>query len=274
MNSSTRLVITADDFGADEAINDAVTLAHGHGTLSCASMMMGQRATADAIERAHSMPTLGVGLHLTLVCGVPVLPPAEVSALLGRDGRLLENLPRAGLRWALLSRAKAQLRREIDAQFEAFAATGLPLDHVNAHNHMHLHPLVLDAIIERAERHGARWVRLPNEPDGLPVIARPWLGWMRWRLKRAGLRCNDHLFGLQLSGHLAAADLVRAVRQLKPGITELYLHPATRQNAHIQSQMPGYDPVGEFAALMSPAFRTALRELGLVPQPFAGLDLI
>lgn len=269
--TATQLVITADDFGADEAINEAVSLAHAHGTLSCASIMMGQVATHDAVARAKAMPALGVGLHLTLVWGAAVLPQAEVDALLGDDGSLMRDLPKAGMRWAFHPRARAQLKREIAAQFQAFADTGLSLDHVNAHNHMHLHPLVLREVIRHARALGCRWVRLPHEPGGLPWIARPWLSMMRARLNRAGLRCNDRVIGLKASGHYHADAMVSAVRSLPSGINELYLHPATRSNAHVTGQLPGYDPVGEFEALMSEDLFDALQERKLKPVRFADL---
>jgi chitin disaccharide deacetylase len=271
MSTSTQLVITADDFGADLAINEAVEMAHRHGTLSCASLMIGQGAAADAVVRARSAPSLGVGLHLTLVCGAPILPSADVALLCGADGMLLDDLPRAGARWFFHPRARRQMLAEIEAQFAAFAATGLPLDHVNAHNHMHLHPSVLPHVVRLAKAQNCRWIRLPYEPGGLPWIARPWLTWMRHSLQRAGMRHNDVVIGLKDSGHVTQDRVMSALAKLPAGICELYLHPATRRSPHFAAQMPGYDPVGEFEALCSEALRVRLAELGVTPKRFADL---
>jgi chitin disaccharide deacetylase len=271
MRSSTQLVITADDFGADLAINEAVELAHRAGALSCASLMIGQGAAADAVVRARSLPGLGVGLHLTLVCGAPILPSVDVALLCGKDGMLLDNLPRAGARWFFHPRARAQMIAEIEAQFAAFAATGLPLDHVNAHNHMHMHPSVLPHVVRLAKAQNCRWIRLPYEPGGLPLIARPWLAWMRYYLERAGMRHNDEVVGLNSSGQVTQNILLSALTNLPSGISEIYLHPATRRNAHFVAQMPDYDPVGELDALCSDVLQMRLAALKLKPKRFADL---
>jgi chitin disaccharide deacetylase len=271
MTTSTQLVITADDFGADLAINEAVELAHRRGSLSCASLMIGQGAAADAVVRAKALPSLGVGLHLTLVCGAPILPSQEVDLLCGSDGMLLENLPRAGTRWFFHPRARAQMRAEIEAQFAAFAATGLALDHVNAHNHMHIHPSVLPHVVRLAKAQNCRWIRLPFEPRGLPLVARPWLAWMRRYLMRANMRHNDTVVGLNSSGQVTQDVLLAALANLSSGISEIYLHPATHRNAHFARQMPDYDPVGEYDALCSDALKAGLAELRLTPKRFADL---
>jgi chitin disaccharide deacetylase len=271
MTTSTQLVITADDFGADLAINEAVELAYRAGGLSCASLMIGQGAAADAVVRAKSLPGLGVGLHLTLVCGAPILPSADVDLLCGDDGMLLDNLPRAGARWFFHPRARAQMVAEIEAQFAAFAASGLRLDHVNAHNHMHLHPSVLSHVVRLAKAQNCHWIRLPFEPDGLPFVARPWLAWMRRYLKRANMRHNDVVVGLNSSGQVTQDVVLGALADLPSGISEIYLHPATRRSAHFARQMPDYDPVGEFEALCSTALQARLAELQLTPKRFADL---
>ena len=60
--------------------------------------------------------------------------------------------------------ARRQAAQEIAAQFEAFRATGLPLDHVNAHRHFHLHPVVAAAIMRIGRRYGMAALRVPVEP--------------------------------------------------------------------------------------------------------------
>jgi chitin disaccharide deacetylase len=271
MTGSTQLVITADDFGADLAINEAVELAHRDGVLSCASLMIGQGGAADAVVRARSLPALGVGLHLTLVCGAPILPSADVALLCGEDGMLMEDLPRAGRRWFFNPRARQQLGAEIEAQFAAFAATGLRLDHVNAHNHMHLHPNVLPQVIRLAKAQNCKWIRLPYEPGGLPWIARPWLAWMRRTLQKAGMRHNDVVIGLVSSGQVTQNLVQSTLANMPPGIVELYMHPATRRSAHFAAQMPSYDPVGELSALVSTDTKRQLAALNITPRRFADL---
>ena len=142
MGSKT-LIVTADDFGISLPVNEAVETAARIGVLTAASLMVAGDAAADAVERARRLPNLKVGLHLVLVRGKPILPPSGIPDLVDEAGLLRRNLAAAGIRIFFSARAKQQAEAEIRAQFRAFHATGLPLDHVNAHNHYHLHPTIL-----------------------------------------------------------------------------------------------------------------------------------
>src|SRR4051794_31851478 len=123
------VVVTADDFGLSTAVNEAVERAHCEGILGAASLMVAAEAAGDAVARARRLPRLRVGLHLVLVDGAPALPTHEIPHLLDAAGALPRDLARAGVKWFFSPPARAELRREIRAQFEAFAATGLKLDH-------------------------------------------------------------------------------------------------------------------------------------------------
>ena len=168
------LIITADDFGLHPSVNHAVERAHREGVLAAASLMVGAPAAHDAIARARACPDLRVGLHLVLADGAPVLPPRAIPDLVDAGGRFGNRMVRDGVRFFALPRVRRQLALEIHAQFEAFAASGLALDHVNAHKHFHLHPTVLGLIIDIGRRHGLRAVRLPRA-GGLPPWLQPWL---------------------------------------------------------------------------------------------------
>jgi chitin disaccharide deacetylase len=269
-----RLIVCADDFGRDIAINQAVEAAFRYGILSSASLMVAGPAAADAVARAHRLARLRVGLHLVLVDGIPALPPAKSAGLLRRDGRFDDNQVRAGLRYFLVPGIRAQLAAEIRAQFEAFQATGLTLDHVNAHKHMHLHPTVARLLIEIGRGYGMRAVRVPAEP--IAVLRRAFPGeryrapaytpavhLLRRRLQHAGLAVNDHVFGLAWSGGMAEQRVLGLLPHLPAGTSEIYCHPATRTTPALAAAMPGYRHTEELAALHSPAVRERIAELGI-----------
>jgi chitin disaccharide deacetylase len=268
------LIVCADDFGLDPAVNEAVEAAHRHGILSTASLMVGAPAAADAVARARLLPGLRVGLHLVLVDGRPSSPAAEVAALIGSDGEFDRHLARAGIRFFFLPKVRRQLAREIRAQFEAFRVTGLALDHVNAHKHMHLHPSVAGLIVEIGRDYGMKAVRVPAEPaaalrrafpdERYPTpLYRPWVEMLRRRLRAAGLRVNDHVFGLAWSGGMTEDRLLRLLPQLPDGVSELYFHPATRGTARLAAAMPGYRHRDELMALLSPAVGERIAALGI-----------
>jgi len=256
-----RLIVTADDFGASIAVNDAVEQAHRQGILTCASLMVAGEAAADAVARAKAMPALGVGLHLVLVDGRPVLPPEMVPDLVKGDGRFRDDMVRAGVHFFFRPAVRRQLEAEIAAQFAAFAATGLSLDHVNAHKHFHLHPTIASLILKIGRRHGMRAVRAPIEPRAtlrqIEVargfdIALPWAKLVRRRLRRAGLAVPDQVFGLAWSGALNKHRLCGLLAHLPEGLTEIYAHPAT---APYPGSAPGYAYAEELDALTDPLAR-------------------
>ena len=254
-----RLIVTADDFGVSSAVNEAVEDAHRRGILSAASLMVTGDAAADAIARAKRLPLLGVGLHLVLVDGRPQLPPEQVPDLVDADGRFSNALAAAGARLYFTSAARRQAAAEIRAQLLAFRATGLPLDHVNAHHHFHFHPVVRDILLALAPEFGIRAVRLPREPRLSPTnaVVAPFVGALRRKLDRAGIVHNDWEFGLTDNGAMTATRIAASLARLPEGVTELYSHPSSGNTEH--------------AALIDPAVVARVRELGLAPIPFAAL---
>jgi hopanoid biosynthesis associated protein HpnK len=262
------LIFTADDFGLHPAVNEAVERAHVDGVLTAASLMVGAAAAADAVARARRLPRLRVGLHLVLADGPAVLPPAWIPALVGADGRFGDAMARDGCRFFFLPWVRRQLADEIRAQFAAFAATGLALDHVNAHKHFHLHPTVLSLILRIGRAYGLRAVRLPLEA-GAPALLRPWLRLLALRLDRAGILHNDHVAGIAHSGAMDERSVLDALEQLGGGLTEIYLHPATVSGSQIAPSMWTYRHADELAALTSPRVRAAVVRLGLPCGGFA-----
>jgi hopanoid biosynthesis associated protein HpnK len=275
-----QLIITADDFGASISVNNAVERAHRHGVLTAASLMVTGEAAQDAIARAQTMPGLGVGLHLVLVEGCPALPPEQVPDLVDRSGHFRPDMVRPAIAMAFLPHVRRQLFAEVDAQFAAFAASGLPLDHVNAHKHFHLHPVIASAILAAGQRHGMKAVRAPVEPRWLLEMiepaspprrdpAAPWARLMRWRLRRAGLKVPDHVFGLAWTGHMNSDRLRAIIERLPQGLSEIYLHPATRDDW--PGHTPGYAYAEELAALTDPVAREIMMREGIVLVRFGDL---
>ena len=276
-----RLIVTADDFGINLAVNEAVEQAYNDGILTCASLMMKGAATQDAIERARRMKGLGVGLHITLADGRPTASRSQVRGLIDQDGRFRNDLVGSGIRWFFNPLIRLQLAREINAQFQAFVATGLVLDHVNAHKHLHFHPTVTAMIISIGRRYGMLAMRIPDEPRDILVAAEPGanipksrlgpaLRLMRRRAKRAKLAQNDHIFGLAWSGAMTEDRLLTLIPHLPEGLSELYCHPANADAAEIKRGVPGYKYREELAALLSPRVRQSLTDNDVTLVRFAG----
>lgn len=266
-------IITADDFGLHLAVNEAVERAHHLGVLTAASLMVAAPAAADAARRAHALPKLRVGLHLTLSDGRSLLPRHEIPDLVDSDNRFHDNMVSAGWRFFAVPRVRAQLAAEIRAQFAAFARLGLRLDHLDGHQHFHLHPTVLSLALRIGRDFGLRAVRVPAEPKlTMTRLLTPWLTLMRARLRRAGLACNDQIFGLADSGAMDETRLLQIVSALPAGVSEIYLHPATLAGAAIAPSMSGYRHTDELKALLSPAVRSAVSMPGIQLGGYADID--
>ena len=269
LKSLKRLLLSADDFGLSPAVNEGVERAHRDGLLSTASLMVAGAAADDAVARARRLPGLRVGLHVVAVEGPSVLPPAEIPLLVGADGWFPSDQLRLGLRYAVRPAVRRQLAREIGAQFDAFAATGLRLDHATAHKHMHLHPTVGALLIAAGRRHGLPALRVPCEPAldrADPIGARAmrrWTGLLRRQARAAGIAVNRRCFGIAWSGHMTAERVRSLVPRLPDGLSEIYFHPAvhptTGRDALLDRLMPGYEHAAELDALCDPALPELLR---------------
>ena len=210
--------------------------------------------------------------------GHPVLPPHSVSRLVNADGSFRRDMAALGAVFAASAAARRQLAAEIGAQFEAFHATGLALDHCNAHKHYHLHPLIGSLIVRIGRRYGLGAARVPLEPAAIlrkieprtpriPALAlMPWALLLRRRLRAAGLFTCDQMFGLQWSGAMTRDRLCGLIRHLPPGVTEIYLHPAA---APYPGCAPGYRYREELDALTAPEVAAACHERSLQLGGFA-----
>ena len=261
-----RLIVNADDFGRSRSINEAVVRAHREGILTTASLMVNESACDQAVALAKEHPRLGVGLHLTLLCGHSSLAPAEIPGLVNERREFSNHPAGAGFRYFAQRQLRDQMRREIAAQFERFHATGLALDHVNGHLQMHLHPTVFSLLMEHTADWGITNVRLTRDPFWLNarLAGGQWLyrashacifrilsGRARPHLHRRGLKHTQHVFGLLQNARVDEGFIAKLLPELPAGDSELYSHPSLDEFKH------------EFAALVSPRVKSLVQSLGV-----------
>lgn len=261
-----RLIVNADDFGRSHSINQAVVRAHREGVLTTTSLMVNEPGFDEAVALARENPKLGVGLHLSLACGRSALPPEKIPGLVNARGDFSNKSIAVGLRYFFNRRLREQLRAEIHAQFAKFHAAGLPLDHVNGHLHLHLHPAVFHILMEDAEKLGIRRMRLTC--DCLRRSAHMARGhwfyrvshamifgllskYARKQLRRKNIRYAQITFGLLQNAHVDEEYILKLLPELPPGDSELYSHPSLDEFKH------------EFDALVSPRVKELVKKLGI-----------
>lgn len=273
-----RVIFSADDFGMSAGVNEGIVRAHRDGLLSEAGLMVNGAAFAQAVELARAHPGLGVGLHLVLVQGRATSPPAQIPALVDANG-YFRNAPIAcGLRYFFQPGVREQLRREIAAQLEKFAASGLPLSHVDGHLTIHMHPTVNDLLIELAAEFGIRAMRLPRDPlaaalrfDGAHRLRKTFeaaaFGALSRRaaprLAAAGIRFTERTLGLHQTGDVSENYLLHVLDELPTGVTEIYSHAAVVDTEAAAWRPPQYRSEEELRALTSARVRAALAERGI-----------
>jgi hopanoid biosynthesis associated protein HpnK len=257
------LVVTGDDFGASRAVNEAVEAAHREGILTTASLMVAEPEFDDAVERARALPELATGLHLVL-CDGRAASPSSSAALARPDGVFERSPARAGIRYWRERRAlRGPLERELRAQLERYLASGLPLDHVDGHHHLHLHPVVFDVLAPLLGEYRVPVVRLvredalgrgalPRPHDPVPAIFAALSRRARRLAAGQGARATDRVYGLRATGRMDERELLRLVRGLRAPTVEIYFHPT-------RASEPGRR---EEEALRSAAVRQALKDAG------------
>ena len=223
-------------------------------------------AVDDAIEKAKIHPKLNVGLHLVLTNGKAILDHSEIPKLINNIGEFRTSQFYSGIKYFFSIKTRKQLKKEIRAQFEAFSKTGLKLDHVNAHNHMHLHPTIFNLIIKIGYDYNLTAIRIPNEPPLNSIVDNKkefMVRYFRWiffmlftvpmkkKCVKNNIIFNDVIFGFNDSGHMNIEKLVRIIPHISNGITEIYTHPSIENNYNGNSGLNNYEFEAEFNALIN-----------------------
>jgi chitin disaccharide deacetylase len=239
-----RLIINADDFGLTAGVNRAIVEAHEHGVVSSATLMANGQAFDEAAKLAGSRPRLGVGCHIVLVDGIPLVGNAATHTLI--DGRIA-GAPRfregigkfAAL--ALLGRlAPDEIEAEATAQIRKLQSAGIAVTHLDSHKHTHMFPHVFRPVLRAAKACGVTAIRNPFERiRGAEVASRPAL-WRRWAevrvlralvkqfreaVRQAGMTTPDGTLAIVATGALDEGWLRRMVEHLPDGVWELVCHP-------------------------------------------------
>ena len=264
--SSRRLIVNADDFGCSRSINEAVVRAHRDGILTSASLMVNEPGFDEAVKLAKENPKLGVGLHLTLLMGHSALPPERIPGLVNSCGEFSDRPVAVGMGYFFKHSLREQLRAEIHAQFEKFHLTGLKLDHVNGHLHLHLHPVIFKILMDDADKLGIRYLRLTRDclarsrrlANGRWFYRVSHAAIYEWLSNRAreplqlrGIKHAQITFGLLQDSRVDEDYVLKLLAELPPGDSELYSHPSLDEFKH------------EFDALVSPRVKEQIKKLGI-----------
>lgn len=277
------IIINADDFGRHEDINKAVEKGLVEGCLRSATVMPGGRAFAGAVELARRHEELGLGVHFTLVDGQPILPPEEIPSLTAENGRFYPD-HNAFLKRYLQGKVNfEEVRRELSAQLRKVEGTGVPISHVDSHQHMHTLPGIIDIVLDLTEAAGISAMRTPCTPlfaghfGGFgQLVGRLGLGTLArmaaHKAKKRGILTPEHFAGIVAGEAVSEKELLHVVENLQSGTTEVMMHPGIHNEILQQDSGWQHDFEEELQAITSAKVRQAMEQGDVKPVNFRHLS--
>jgi hopanoid biosynthesis associated protein HpnK len=276
-----QLIVNADDFGLTSGVNRAIVEAHSRGIVTSSTLMANGPAFAEAVELGKGTPQLGIGCHVVLIDGEPLLDAEKLPSL--TNSRRFRDSLRSFAGRALAGRIdEGEIFAEAAAQIRKLQKRGIAVSHVDTHKHTHLFPRILRPLLRAARECGVRAVRNPFGPR-LPMrssqlMQRPNL-WTRYaQLRILGgfakkfqrtVAQEDFVtthgtVGIEVTGTLDETLFHAIAESIPEGTWEFVCHPgyndADLQNANTRLRESRET---ELRVLTLPAAREILEQKGI-----------
>ena len=136
---SQRLIITADDYGLCQPVNQAIEECIDAGSVRATCVMANMPAYGAAESLRKKFPQSSLGIHWNLTQGRPILLACELPTLVDGNGSFFKpsELRR---RWRFRQVNENEIRAELKAQFDRLMDIAGPLDFWNTHQNSHVYP--------------------------------------------------------------------------------------------------------------------------------------
>ena len=276
------LIINADDFGRHELINRAVKFACEKGCLRSASIMAGGIAFDDAIKISKNLPNLGVGVHLTLANGNPILPKNKIPSLVNEEGIFYDNHS-IFLKNFLQGKINLdEVKAELSAQIEKVLRAGLKPTHIDSHQHLHHLPKIIDIVLELADAANIHAIRISDTKIfegnfggvgqfigrvGLASLAK----FSATKAKKKNFLFPNHFTGIVAGESITENFMINLLENLREGTTEVMLHPGTDNSVLENFCKWEHNFEAELQAVTSPKVLNLLAEKNISAVNFSAL---
>jgi predicted glycoside hydrolase/deacetylase ChbG (UPF0249 family) len=267
------LIVHADDFGLSEKISDGIVLAHKEGVLTSTSVIATGKAFVHAMETCRSLPTMDLGVHLTLVEERPVLNPSAIPSLVNANGFFFDHATTFIRRYATGNISLMEIRQEFEAQIKRVLDWHIPVSHLDTHQHLHGLPAIRHIVDDLAGKYRIPAVRYPREklrwymlrnirmlPRTLQLLALNFF----CRLGNTPVPAHtDHFAGFYFGGYLTRTNLRTLIDNLPPhGSCEMMCHPGLPDASGVYGHW-NYHWADELDALLDPQLPELLRHNGI-----------
>jgi predicted glycoside hydrolase/deacetylase ChbG (UPF0249 family) len=268
-----RLIVSADDFGLAESVNEGIAMARREGILTSVNLFPSGEAFEGALRLAKELGLKRAGAHLALTETAPVSGAAASGTLVASDGRFHRS--RTGLIPRLLAGLVDydQIYVELKAQLDLVVSSGIAVTDLSSHEHIHMMPRILDVFVKLAKEYDIPAIRWPHgdrsaRPFGAGSLYRSFVmryfePGMRRVLERYSIKSPDHFRGFLDSADITERTLLRIIPSLGDGTTELVCHPGFLSPEVLDRYPFHRNCEAELYALTSRRVSAALAENGI-----------
>jgi hypothetical protein len=248
-----RLIVNADDFNLTEGVTRGIIHGHRNGIITSTTVMVNLPGLERSRDLARQTNALGLGLHVNLTLGVPVLPAGAVPSLVDDTGHFVRDRTRAGE-----SGAPPEIRAEVAAQARRFEEVfGQRPTHLDTHYHMHRLPRIFAEVLGVARDLGVPVRALSPE--------------MAAEIRGRGLYAVDRTVGdVAPTAYWTPDSLREVISRVEDEVTELMCHPGYA-DAALSVSSYSTQREGELRALCDPEVRAAIASAGIELISYRGL---
>ncbi|MBI3241676.1 MAG: ChbG/HpnK family deacetylase [Chloroflexi bacterium] len=271
---SKHLIVNADDYGRTASVSRGIRQAHLHGIVTTTTAMMNFPTAQEDLRVAMAeCPRLGLGVHLTLTAGHPVLPPEQVQSLVTGRGLFPSMFQFVMMEKRINS---AELRAEWQAQIGKFLATGAMLDHLDSHHHTsYLSQIAFNVMLDLANEYRVS-IRSPfnantNDIAGAGAFAGQSAENVRRLIQERQIKRPDNFVAGFFGKGATLANLCDTLNTLPDGVTEIMCHPGFVDEDILNNSSYDRQREEEIKVLTSVEVREAIQEHGIELATFGAV---
>ncbi len=220
-------------------VNEGIKAGIRAGVLTSVSVMPNMPEFKDAVRFLKKHKKIKVGLHFDITEGNSLLWPSQVSSLLREDNNFY-SLPVMAIRLLFNQISLTEVELELAAQYQKLNETGLPINHIDSHHHIHLFPTLFPILLKFAQSKKVKALRcrrfslrnltnrinqFPNAKQMVIILLSLYNNFRFYKYK--SFFSNDALFDLNWEYTLSERKLLDILTNLPEGTTGIICHPAT-----------------------------------------------
>ena len=260
-----KLIVTADDFGLTQGINEGIIDAHRRGIVTRTSIIANGEAFEHAVLLSKKHKDLKVGVHLTLVAESPINQPDKIKSLIGSNNKFLINYKAFLGRYILRKISLNEVYIEWESQIQKVLNSGIGINHIDSHQHLHMLPGLFNNAVDLAYKYKINKIRMLHQDiiriRSFKELVLTFLSGMnKKRMEYSGLSYPDKLLGLKHSGNIDENNILKLLCNIENGTTEMMCHPGYADSAYYQKYNNwNYKPEEELKALVSDRVKERLK---------------